>query len=102
MPTEHGTFVTIERKDGTALSGLLGSATADDRERRDLLLIAPQNRPIYARTAKGADPVRLDEAFVIVRGEDVDLITGKYLPVASEPAPGRSRFRPLRMARPRR
>ena len=32
LPRDHGTFVTVERKDGSALSGLLGSATADESD----------------------------------------------------------------------
>ena len=89
VPENHGTFVTVERRDGSALSGLLGSATADESERRELLIIAPENRPIYSRPTRDAEPVGLTDTFVIVRGDDVDVIAGAYHPVSGDSPPAR-------------
>lgn len=83
VPEGHGTLVTIERKDGSALTGLLGSATADESPSREILVIAPENRPIYARASRNSVAQGLSDTFVIIRAEDIDLIAGVYLPVTA-------------------
>ena len=93
VPAEHGTLVTVERKDGSAVSGLLGSATADESEHRDLLIIPPENRDIYSRATRDGPAVALQESFVIVRGEDIDLIAGRYLPVTPAEPPLERKWR---------
>jgi hypothetical protein len=84
VPVDHGTLVTVERKDGSAITGLLGSATADNSSRREMLIIAPANRPIYARPNPNAAPIPLQDAFVIVTAEEIQTISGRYLPTAPE------------------
>jgi hypothetical protein len=81
VPEGHGTLVTIERKDGSAITGLLGSATADESASREILVIAPENRPIYARATRQAEAHPLRDTFVIVAASDIDLVAGHYLPI---------------------
>jgi hypothetical protein len=84
VPEDHGTVVTIETRSGSAYTGLLGSATADDHTTREILLIQPENRPIYARAAPDAEVVALSDTFVILRAEDISLIAGSYRPVTKK------------------
>jgi len=71
---DSSVFVTVYMRDGSKIAGTLGAYTLEHGDNREIALVAPM-----AKQLKEAVAEPLDEAFVVLREEDVLYMTGHYI-----------------------
>ena len=76
-PLNHGVLVTLSLEDGRAITGALSTFTIAPDKKREILLNAPGNRPIYVQDANGA-PKPISDTFIIVQGTEIQYLSGRY------------------------
>jgi hypothetical protein len=81
LPAGHGVYATLELRDGRAVAGLVVAYTPEFEERREIVLLRPVGGQLYERTPAGeARP--LADTFMLIQGQDVLSIAGRYTPLA--------------------
>jgi hypothetical protein len=78
-PKDHGVLVTLTLGDGRAITGALSTFTIAPDKKREILLNAPENRPIFLQDVDGVAR-GLPDAFIVVQGTEIQFLSGRYEP----------------------
>jgi hypothetical protein len=76
---QHSAIVTAELRDGRTFTGMVRGFTVQEAENRELLLHAP----LAVRRRSDALPEEIQDAFVVIREEEVLYLAGRYWPPPS-------------------
>jgi hypothetical protein len=83
LPEDHGIYLRVERQDGSAVYGALRGFTVESEDPRELTLAAPVGQGILIEDAVG-NVEEIDDQFMILRSEDIDVISGWYQPLLQD------------------
>ncbi|HXV06085.1 MAG TPA: DUF6338 family protein [Solirubrobacterales bacterium] len=84
LPEQHGAYVTVDLRDGRAISGLVVAYTPDNDEPREILLSRPVGGSLWLRHANGQGK-ELADSFIALKSPDILAVSGRYTPLAEAP-----------------
>ncbi len=89
LPKDHGVYATVELRDGRAVAGLVIAYTPEPDDPRELVLSRPVNGKLWMRDTD-RKAVELPDTFIVLQGEDIAAVSGRYTPTAEggQPAAG--------------
>jgi hypothetical protein len=81
------TVLTIEMVDGRRVTGVLGDFTGTADDDRELVLVSP----LAVQAAHDAEPIELDDKFLVLRESEIRAVSGRYKPGRRPGAESRSK-----------
>lgn len=87
LPKAHGVVATVELQDGRTIAGVVRAFTAEPTpvDDRELMLASSGTSPMLVRTPDGR-VTSIDDQFVLLRGDQIRYITGKYRELSASEA----------------
>lgn len=82
-PKDSGILGTVELRDGRLIMGVVRSATTEQTTDRSITLSAPLDAPLQVRSADGQTVTAIADDFIVLDGQDVLYVSGRYRPVHS-------------------